>query len=65
MKCIQVDDDWFGEAVAESLLWGAENAEKPQVRKSCLEAAFYYMTLEQIALYLGSIEEAEDYWYEL
>ena len=60
----KIDEEWFGEAVAEDMLWHAENAECSKVRKAALRMAFYYMTYHQIARYLGSYEAAEEYYDE-
>ena len=62
MRAILVDDDSFGEGVAADLLWHAEHAEQKHMREACLTAAFYYMTFDQVAQYLGSVEEAGEYF---
>ena len=57
---INVDYEGLTAAVAEDLLWHAENAEGPKMRAACLRVAFYYMTFEQVAQYLGCKEAAEE-----
>lgn len=61
MKVV-IDEDGFTLAVAEDLLWHAEAADLPKMREHLLQAAFYYMTFDQVAQYLGSTEEAEEYF---
>jgi len=61
-RTVEVDEDGFSRLVAEDLLWSAENAEEADIQKACLKAALYYMTFEQVAQYLGSAEEAEEYF---
>jgi len=62
MNRVKVDEDWFSEAVAEDLLWHAQYAESPKLRKAAFKVATYYMTFEQVAQYLGSVDEAEEYF---
>ena len=59
---IKVDEEWFSAAVAADLLWNSENAESPKLRKAAFKVATYYMTFEQVAQYLGSVDEAEEYF---
>ena len=59
---VKLDDDSFSEAVAADLLWHAEHAESKTTQNVCLQAAFYYMTFDQVAKYLGSREVAEEYF---
>jgi hypothetical protein len=57
---VNLNEEWFAATVAEDLLWHAENAEGPKLRAACRRAAFYYMTFDQVAQYLGSTEAAEE-----
>ncbi len=59
---VKLDDDSFSEAVATDLLWHAEHAERKVTQNACLQDAFYYMTFDQVAEYLGSREVAEEYF---
>lgn len=60
----KIDEEWFSAAVAEDMLWHAENAQCAKVRKAALRMAFYYMTYSQVDQYLGSKEAAEEYFNE-
>lgn len=62
MRTVRVDEDWFSDAVAEDMLWHSKHAEDPKTRKAALRMALYYMTYEEAVQYLGSKEEAEEYW---
>lgn len=57
---VNLNEEWLTCVIAEDLLWHAENAESPKMRAACRRAAFYYMTFDQVAQYLGSIEAAEE-----
>ena len=57
---VDVDNEWLTAAVAADLLWHAEHAEGPKTRAACLRVAFYHMTFDQVAQYLGCIEAAEE-----
>ena len=59
---IKIDEEWFSGAVAADLLWNSENAECLKMRKAAFKVATYYMTFEQVAQYLGSVDEAEEYF---
>ena len=61
---MKVDIDVFEELFAADLLWHAENCPTGDelLTDSLLRVAFYYMTFEQVAQYLGSKTEAEEYF---
>ena len=59
---MKVDIDVPSEAFAEDLLWHAENTHSADLKGPLLRVAFYYMTFEQVAQYLGSESEAEEYF---
>ena len=57
---VDVDNEGLTAAVAADLLWHAEHAEGPKMRAACLKVAFYHMTFDQVAQYLGCTEAAEE-----
>ena len=57
---VDVDNEGLTAAVAVDLLWHAEHAEGPKMRAACLKVAFYHMTFDQVAQYLGCTEAAEE-----
>ena len=57
---VDVDNEGLTAAVAADLLWHAEHAEGPKMRAACLRVAFYHMTFDQVAQYLGCTEAAEE-----
>ena len=62
---VDVDNEGLTAAVAEDLLWHAEHAEGPKMRAACLKVAFYHMTFDQVAQYLGCTEAAEEVFNDL
>ena len=60
VKVVDLDDEWYSRTVAADLLWHAEHAEGPKMRAACLRVAFYHMTFDQVAQYLGCTEAAEE-----
>lgn len=60
---VKIDEEEFGRAVAEDLLWSAENAEDKRTRKALYKAAVYYMTYPECVKYFGE-EQTREYWDE-
>ena len=62
MPKVKIDDDDFARAVAEDLLWHYAYEPEKKLRKALLRVAFFYMTFPEVAEYLGSEEEAREYF---
>ena len=56
-----IDEESISAFMAEDLLWHSEQDNLP-AREALRTAAFYYMTIEQVSQYLGSEEEAQEYF---
>ena len=56
-----IDEESISAFMAEDLLWHSEQGPTP-AREALRTVAFYYMTFDQVAEYLGSREEAQRYF---